>query len=105
VASGGELVTVKDPGPALQRAANAKVPLGWCQVCIGAAKLALGNGEVPEPIQAAVTMIARLQNMEIPGVGTMPAVFTIPACWDHIGSSRQTGLVAGQPGLGLGAGG
>jgi len=87
----------------LQRAASAKVPLGWCQVCIGAAKLALGNGEAPEPIQAAVTMIARVQNMEVqPGVA-MPAVFTIPACWDHIGSSKSSSLVAGQPGLGLGS--
>lgn len=95
----GSLHQVKDPGPAIQAEAEKRLPLGWCNFCVGRAKEALAEGREPEPVRAAVTMIPRLQMMSVRGLGgSVPAIFTIGACWDDLGASKSSSLLQGQAG-------
>ena len=95
----GDLAIVKDPGPALQAEAEKRLPLGWCNFCVGRAKEALAEGREPGPVKAAVTTIPRVQMMPMAELGgSVPAVFTIPACWDDLGAQKASKLLQGQAG-------
>jgi hypothetical protein len=95
------LIKGTDPGPEIQAKANMDAPLGWCNSCVGNAKQAVADGETVPDVNAAVTLVPKMQMMEVPGTGgqTVPAVATIPSCWECITVTRQTGLLPGTAGF------
>jgi hypothetical protein len=95
------LIKGTDPGAEVQAKANADYPLGWCNSCVGKAKQAVADGHPPPGINGAVTLVPRLQMMGMPGgMGQqVPAVATIPSCYECITVQSNSGLVPGTAGF------
>lgn len=89
---GGQLVGVQYQNP--QAAADKMVPIGWCNQCIGEAKLAENGGKpMTERIHAGVTLVPMLQQVQVPGMGTVPSVLALPVCWKHLTANPASGLL------------
>jgi hypothetical protein len=93
------LIKGTDPGPQIQNVANLNVPLGWCNSCVGTAKQAVADGSPPPGVNAAVTLVPKMQMMQIPGGQMVPAVTTVPSCWECITVTHQSGLLPGTAGF------
>lgn len=84
----------------VQSLADKHAPLGFCNQCVGEARLAEAEGQPEQKeVHAAVTMILNMQQVPIPGVGTQVVVVPLPACWAHINVSRTTGLIQAPAGM------
>lgn len=84
----------------VQNLADNGIPLGFCNVCVGEARLAEAEGQPEQKeVHAAVTMILSMQQVPVPGVGTQVVVVPMPACWDHINVNRVSGLIQGAVGV------
>jgi hypothetical protein len=79
----------------LQDRAEKSLPIGWCNGCVAAAKVKEEKGEPAEPIRAAVTTIAQVQQIEVPVPGALgqkivqPVVMALPSCIFHIGLDKS----------------
>ena len=97
------LIKGTDPGAEIQARANAEAPLGWCNSCVGNAKQAVADGAPVPAINAAVTLVPKMQMMQMPTGQTVPAVTTIPSCYECIVVQRSSGLLPGSAGFPNGA--
>jgi len=65
----------------LQERAEALIPHGWCNACIAKAKAAQKAGVPAEKIYAAVTIVAQVTTISVPGMqGQQNAVMPLPTC-------------------------
>ena len=84
------LVTVEYEFVTIQREADERLPIGWCNACVANAKNAQDQGLPADAIHAGVTTIAQIQKLKLPDQ-PMPVtvVIPLPSCLYHIGIDKS----------------